>query len=58
MSLLFHHEPRSLQAKLFNSLSGRLTGFSQKGAAELTRARPATAASSAMERLFLRFWRM
>jgi hypothetical protein len=39
VSLLFHHEPRSLQAKLFNSLCGRLTAFGQKGAAELTRAK-------------------
>ena len=39
VSLLFHHEPGSLQAKLFNSLCRRLTGFGQKGAAELTRAK-------------------
>jgi hypothetical protein len=37
---LLHHDPGSLQPKLFNSFGGCLTGFGQKGAAELTGAKP------------------
>jgi hypothetical protein len=35
-----HHDSGSLQPKLFNSFCRCLTGFGQKGAAELTGAKP------------------
>jgi len=37
---LFHHESGSLQTTLFNSSCWWLTGFGQKGATELTGAKP------------------